>query len=307
LCGFQRLQQSSSGVFLPQSYYKVPQDTLFTPNNVFNINGKLFSFAYPVVMGILNATPDSFYDGGKNNSIEAALQRAEDILTQGGDIIDIGAASTRPGATEISIEEELQRLIPVVKAIATEFPDAILSVDTYRAVVAEEAIKAGAHIINDIAGGTMDAAMFATVAKLHVPYILMHIQGTPQTMQQNPEYTNVVAEVLLSLSQKVNELKRLGVADIIIDPGFGFGKTTEHNYQLLSNLRQLQLLGCPILAGLSRKGMITKVLGTTPDQALNGTTVVNTLALENGASILRVHDVKEAVEAVALWRFAKLV
>jgi dihydropteroate synthase len=285
----------------------VPQDTLFTPNNVFNINGKLFSFAYPVVMGILNATPDSFYDGGKNNSIEAALQRAEDILTQGGDIIDIGAASTRPGATEISIDEELQRLIPIVKAIAAEFPDAILSVDTYRAIVAEEAVKAGAHIINDIAGGTMDAAMFATVAKLHVPYILMHIQGTPQTMQQNPEYTNVVAEVLLSLSQKINELKRLGVADIIIDPGFGFGKTTEHNYQLLSNLRQLQLIGCPILAGVSRKGMINKVLGITPDQALNGTTVVNTLALENGASILRVHDVKEAVEAVTLWRFAKLV
>jgi dihydropteroate synthase len=285
----------------------VPQDTLFTPNNVFNINGKLFSFAYPVVMGILNATPDSFYDGGKNNSIEAALQRAEDILTQGGDIIDIGAASTRPGATEISIDEELQRLIPIVKAIAAEFPDAILSVDTYRAIVAEEAVKAGAHIINDIAGGTMDATMFATVAKLHVPYILMHIQGTPQTMQQNPEYTNVVAEVLLSLSQKINELKRLGVADIIIDPGFGFGKTTEHNYQLLSNLRQLQLLGCPILAGVSRKGMINKVLGITPDQALNGTTVVNTLALENGASILRVHDVKEAVEAVALWRFAKSV
>lgn len=258
-------------------------------------------------MGILNATPDSFYDGGKNNSIEAALQRAEVILTQGGDIIDIGAASTRPGAEEISIDEELQRLIPVVKAIASEFPDAILSVDTYRAVVAEEAIKAGAQIINDIAGGTMDAAMFATVAKLHVPYILMHIQGTPQTMQQNPEYTNVVAEVLLSLSQKVNELKRLGVADIIIDPGFGFGKTTEHNYQLLSNLRQLQLLGCPILAGVSRKGMINKVLGTTPDQALNGTTVVNTIALANGASILRVHDVKEAVEAVALWRFSQSV
>jgi dihydropteroate synthase len=285
----------------------VPQDTLFTPNNVFNINGKLFSFAYPVVMGILNATPDSFYDGGKNNSIEAALQRAEEILTQGGDIIDIGAASTRPGATEISIDEELQRLIPVVKAIATEFPDAILSIDTYRAVVAEEAINAGAHIINDIAGGTMDAAMFATVAKLHVPYILMHIQGTPQTMQQNPEYTNVVAEVLLSLSQKINELKRLGVADIIIDPGFGFGKTTEHNYQLLSNLKQLQLLGCPILAGVSRKGMINKVLGTTPDQALNGTTVVNTIALANGASILRVHDVKEAVEAVALWNFSQSV
>ena len=258
-------------------------------------------------MGILNATPDSFYDGGKNNSIEAALQRAEEILTQGGDIVDIGAASTRPGATEISIDEELERLLPVVKAIATEFPDAIISVDTYRAVVAEEAIKAGAHIINDIAGGTMDAAMFATVAKLHVPYILMHIQGTPQTMQQNPEYTNVVAEVLLSLSQKINELKRLGVADIIVDPGFGFGKTTEHNYQLLSNLRQLQLLGCPILAGVSRKGMIYKPLGLTASEALPGTIAANTIALEKGAAILRVHDVKEAVEAVTLWNFSQSV
>lgn len=256
-------------------------------------------------MGILNATPDSFYDGGVNNTIENALARAEVILSQGGDIIDIGAASTRPGAPEISTDEELQRLIPVVEAIVAKFPEAILSIDTYRASVAEAAINAGAHIINDISGGSMDADMFNTVAKLKVPYVLMHIQGTPQTMQQNPEYTNVVSEVLLSLSKKVNELKLLGMTDIIIDPGFGFGKTTEHNYQLLSGLVQLQLLGYPVLAGVSRKGMINKVLETTPAEALNGTTVANTLALENGASILRVHDVKEAVEAITIWNFYK--
>lgn len=282
----------------------MPQDTLFTPNNVFNINGKLFSFDYPLVMGILNATPDSFYDGGQNNSVEAAVKRAGQILEEGGDIIDIGAMSTRPGSEEVSIEEELQRLIPVVKAVATAYPDAILSVDTYRAAVAREAIAAGAHIINDIAGGTMDNAMFATVAKLKVPYILMHIQGTPQTMQHNPEYENVVADVLLHLSKKINELRKLGVTDIIIDPGFGFGKTIEHNYQLLNNLDPLRLLGYPILAGLSRKGMIYKPLGLTAEEALPGTIAANTIALKNGAAILRVHDVKEAAELVESYRLS---
>jgi dihydropteroate synthase len=282
----------------------VPQDTLFTPNNVFNIKGKLFSFDYPLVMGILNATPDSFYDGGQNNSVEAAVQRAGQILEEGGDIIDIGAMSTRPGSEEVSVDEELQRLIPVVKAVATTYPDAILSVDTYRAAVAREAIAAGAHIINDIAGGTMDNAMFATVAKLKVPYILMHIQGTPQTMQHNPEYENVVADVLLHLSKKINKLRKLGVADIIIDPGFGFGKTIEHNYQLLNNLDQLRLLGYPILAGLSRKGMIYKPLGLTAEEALPGTIAANRIALEKGAAILRVHDVKEAVELVESYRLS---
>lgn len=249
-------------------------------------------------MGILNATPDSFYDGGQNNSVDTAVQRAGQILQEGGDIIDIGAASTRPGAKEVSVDEELQRLIPVVKAVAAAYPDAIISVDTYRAKVAEEAIAAGAHMVNDISGGTMDSGMFATVAKLKVPYILMHIQGTPQTMQQNPEYVDVVADVLLYLSKKTNELKCLGVTDIIIDPGFGFGKTIEHNYQLLNGLDQLRLLGYPILAGLSRKGMIYKPLGLTPEEALPGTIAANTIALEKGASILRVHDVKEAVQAV---------
>ena len=255
-------------------------------------------------MGILNATPDSFYDGGQNNSVEAAVKRAGQILEEGGDIIDIGAMSTRPGSEEVSIEEELQRLIPVVKAVATAYPDAILSVDTYRAAVAREAIAAGAHIINDIAGGTMDNAMFATVAKLKVPYILMHIQGTPQTMQHNPEYENVVADVLLHLSKKINKLRKLGVADIIIDPGFGFGKTIEHNYQLLNNLDQLRLLGYPILAGLSRKGMIYKPLGLTAEEALPGTIAANRIALEKGAAILRVHDVKEAVELVESYRLS---
>ncbi|UPT66767.1 MAG: dihydropteroate synthase [Sphingobacteriales bacterium JAD_PAG50586_3] len=253
-------------------------------------------------MGILNATPDSFYDGGQNNTIETAIQRAGQIIEEGGDIIDIGAASTRPGAEEISVEEELHRLIPIVKAVAAAYPDAILSVDTYRAVVAAEAIAAGAHIVNDIAGGTMDSDMFATVAKLGVPYILMHIQGTPQTMQHNPEYTDVTADVLLHLSKKVNELKLLGVTDIIVDPGFGFGKTIEQNYQLLNELDQLQLLGYPILAGLSRKGMIYKPLGLTAAEALPGTIAANKIALEKGASVLRVHDVKEAVELVMGYR-----
>ncbi len=236
--------------------------------------------------------------------MEAAVKRAGQILEEGGDIIDIGAMSTRPGSEEVSVDEELQRLIPVVKAVATAYPDAILSIDTYRAVVATEAIAAGAYIINDIAGGTLDNAMFATVAKLKVPYILMHIQGTPQTMQQNPEYENVVADVLLYLSKKVNELRKLGVADIIIDPGFGFGKTIEHNYQLLNNLDQLKLLGYPILAGLSRKGMIYKPLGLTAAEALPGTIAANRIALEKGANILRVHDVKEAVELVESYRLS---
>jgi dihydropteroate synthase len=255
-------------------------------------------------MGVLNATPDSFYDGGRNNSIANALQRARQIIADGGQIIDIGAVSTRPGAPVVSADEELERLIPIIQTITAELPDAIVSVDTYRAVVALEAIKAGAGIVNDISGGEMNSDMFATVARLQVPYVLMHMQGTPQTMQQNPQYNDVVADVLLYFSKKINQLKLLGVTDIILDPGFGFGKTVEHNYQLLNALEQFTMFGYPVLAGASRKAMVNKVLGTVPENALNGTTIVNTLALRNGAAILRVHDVKEAVEACKIWQFA---
>lgn len=257
-------------------------------------------------MGVLNITPDSFFDGGRNNSVDKALEQARNMLEAGAAILDVGAVSTRPGAAEVGEEEELSRLLPVVKALVAEFPDCIISVDTYRARVAEEAISAGAAIINDISGGELDPAMFETVARLGVPYVLMHMQGTPQTMQQNPQYTNVAAEVLLYLSQKLNVLRGLGVTDIMVDPGFGFGKTTEQNYQLLNNLSDIVMLGYPVLVGVSRKAMINKVLGTSPATALNGTTVVNTLALDRGAAILRVHDVKEAVEAAKIYKFLNI-
>lgn len=257
-------------------------------------------------MGVLNITPDSFFDGGRNNSVDKALEQARNMLEAGAAILDVGAVSTRPGAAEVDEEEELSRLLPVVKALVAEFPDCIISVDTYRARVAEEAISAGAAIINDISGGELDPAMFETVARLGVPYVLMHMQGTPQTMQQNPQYTNVAAEVLLYLSQKLNVLRGLGVTDIMVDPGFGFGKTTEQNYQLLNNLSDIVMLGYPVLVGVSRKAMINKVLGTSPATALNGTTVVNTLALDRGAAILRVHDVKEAVEATKIYKLLNI-
>lgn len=257
-------------------------------------------------MGVLNITPDSFFDGGRNNSVDKALEQARNMLEAGAAILDVGAVSTRPGAAEVGEEEELSRLLPVVKALVAEFPDCIISVDTYRARVAEEAISAGAAIINDISGGELDPAMFETVARLGVPYVLMHMQGTPQTMQQNPQYTNVAAEVLLYLSQKLNVLRGLGVTDIMVDPGFGFGKTTEQNYQLLNNLSDIVMLGYPVLVGVSRKAMINKVLGTSPATALNGTTVVNTLALDRGAAILRVHDVKEAVEATKIYKLLNI-
>ncbi len=257
-------------------------------------------------MGVLNITPDSFFDGGRNNSVDKALEQARNMLEAGAAILDVGAVSTRPGAAEVGEEEELSRLLPVVKALVAEFPDCIISVDTYRARVAEEAISAGAAIINDISGGELDPAMFETVARLGVPYVLMHMQGTPQTMQQNPQYTNVATEVLLYLSQKLNVLRGLGVTDIMVDPGFGFGKTTEQNYQLLNNLSDIVMLGYPVLVGVSRKAIINKVLGTSPATALNGTTVVNTLALDRGAAILRVHDVKEAVEAAKIYKFLNI-
>lgn len=271
-------------------------------------NGQLIDFKSPVVMGILNVTPDSFFDGGQYQNASEILKRAETIINEGGSIIDIGAYSTRPGADDISAEEEIKRLLPAVLAVKSKFPDAVISIDTFRAEVAEKIItEAGDCIINDISGGTMDNRMFETVARLGVPYILMHIQGTPQNMQHNPEYKDIVLDELKYFSKRIDQLHLLGVKDVIIDPGFGFGKTLEHNYQLLNHFEDLKLLGLPILAGVSRKSMIFKVLGTTPAESLNGTSVLNTMALIGGANILRVHDVKEAYEAVQIFEKLKSV
>lgn len=265
------------------------------------LNGQMIVLDQPVVMGILNLTPDSFYDGGRYPNEKAVLLRAEEILDQGGLMIDIGAVSTRPGALEVTAEEEISRLLPAVRAIRKSFPEATLSIDTFRAdVVARIVGETGDCIVNDISGGTLDAKMFETVAGLGVPYILMHMKGTPQTMQKNPSYQDVVREILLDLSDKVNTLKLLGVNDIIVDPGFGFGKNQNHNYELLNRLDSFRLFELPLLVGISRKTMIWKLLGITPEESLNGTSVLNTLALMGGADILRVHDVREAVETVRL-------
>ncbi|MFH0864737.1 MAG: dihydropteroate synthase [Bacteroidota bacterium] len=266
-----------------------------------NCRGTLLSLEKPIVMGILNITPDSFYDGGKFSCINDIINHTRKMLDEGAAIIDIGAVSTKPGAKEVNASKEKERLIPVIKAIVKEFPQAILSADTYRSEIAKAAIGEGVHIINDISAGQFDKKMSRTIESLQVPYIIMHIQGTPSEMQKDPKYKNVVNEVMLYFSEKVDKLKQIGINDIIIDPGFGFGKTVEHNYELLKNLDLFKAFDLPIMAGVSRKSMVNKVLGTKPENALNGTTVLNTIALMKGASILRVHDVKEAVETVKLF------
>ncbi|HEX7414027.1 MAG TPA: dihydropteroate synthase [Bacteroidia bacterium] len=276
------------------------QGTNFDSEFKLTANGKLLSLRTPVVMGILNLTPDSFYDGGTIVSEKNLLVRAEKHITEGASIIDVGAVSTKPNAKEVSEEDELLSLLPALKLLRKNFPGVFISIDTYRSKVAIAAAGEGADMINDISGGTFDNNMFEAVAKLALPYILMHINGTPQTMQQNPHYNNVVGDVFDFLTTQVNLAKQKGVAQLIIDVGFGFGKTTQHNYALLANLKRFEEIGLPILVGASRKGMIYKVLNTTPQEALNGTTVINTLALLNGANILRVHDAKEATEAMKL-------
>jgi dihydropteroate synthase len=273
--------------------------TTFTPMTI-NCKGRLLDLSEPLVMGILNLTPDSFHDGGKYNDVDEILRHTEQMLTEGADIIDIGGMSSKPGSKIISIEEELKRVIEPIKAIHARFPDAILSIDTIHAEVAGLAISHGASIVNDISAGTMDEAMIPTVARLGSPYIIMHMQGTPETMQVAPSYTYVVTEVIDYLAERIRACRIAGIKDVIIDPGFGFGKNNEHNFQLLKGLSLFKILSCPILAGLSRKSMITKTLGIKNADALNGTTVLNTIALLHGASILRVHDVKEAREAVKL-------
>lgn len=267
-----------------------------------NIQGNLFHFDSPKVMGILNVTPDSFFDGGTLENEKQVLERAERMLQEGAHFLDIGGASSRPGAEAVSVEEELARVLPTIKAISREFPKAILSIDTFNARVARKAVEAGAHMVNDISAGDDDPEMFKTVMDLQVPYIIMHKRGQPQNMQKNPEYNDVTQEVLYYLAEKVQKLNKMGVNDIIIDPGFGFGKTVEHNYELLQKLELFHHLELPILVGLSRKSMINRVLGTKPEEALNGTSVLNTIALQKRAHLLRVHDVKEAVQAVKLWQ-----
>ena len=266
-----------------------------------NVNGRLMDLSEPQVMGILNVTPDSFYAGSHGVTERYIIERIHQIVNEGASIIDIGACSTRPGADEVSLEEEMSRLRMGLELIRQHQPDAIVSVDTYRADVAKMcAEEYGVAIINDISAGQMDEQMFPTIARLGIPYIIMHMKGTPQDMQVNPQYGHFLKEVFYYFSEKVQRLRDLGVKDIIIDPGFGFGKTLEHNYELMNHLEEFSLFELPLLVGVSRKSMIYKLLDITSQEALNGTTVLNTVALLKGANILRVHDVKEAVETVRI-------
>lgn len=267
-----------------------------------NCKGRLIDFSEPKIMGILNTTPNSFYDGGSNHTMDLIFQKLEKHLNEGADIIDIGGYSTKPGAEEVSEEEEIDRTAPVIEKIIERFPDLILSVDTFRGNVAREAVKAGAAIINDVSGFELDESMLKTVAELKVPYILMHMKGTPQTMQNDPQYDDITLEVNEYFSEKIAKLRSLGVNDIILDPGFGFAKTIEHNYELFNNLEVLGFEEYPILVGVSRKSMIYKYFGTSPKEALNGTTALNMVALQKGAKILRVHDVKEAKETLQIYQ-----
>ncbi len=269
--------------------------------NSINCKGKLLNLDEPVVMGIINATPDSFYEGHLKLNIDGITALAGKMIQDGASILDIGGLSTRPGSSPVSVNEETGRILPVIEAVHSMYPEIILSVDTYNSQVARAAVIAGASVINDISGGNIDKDMLSTVAALQVPYICMHMQGTPATMQVAPVYSNVVKEVLDFFISKIDACNQAGIKDVIIDPGFGFGKTIEHNFQLLKELSVLSITKKPILAGLSRKGTIYKTLGITAADALNGTTVLNTMALLNGASILRVHDVKEACEVVKLF------
>ena len=266
-----------------------------------NVGGKLMDLSEPQVMGILNVTPDSFYSASRKNTDQEIAGRVQTILAEGGSMIDIGAYSSRPGADDVSAEEEMNRLRGGLKILRDIAPDAVVSVDTFRADVAKMCVEEyGVQIINDISGGELDEHMFSTVAELGVPYILMHMKGDPQTMQNGPHYDDLLSEMLRYFGSKVQQLHELGVKDKILDPGFGFAKTLEHNYELMNRMQDLQVLELPMLVGVSRKSMIYRLLGTSPEEALNGTSVLNTLALLKGASILRVHDVKEAVEVVQI-------
>jgi dihydropteroate synthase len=278
----------------------MPEITAFRPKSTLNVRGRLVDLTTPAVMGILNATPDSFYADSRAQAEDAVLAQAERMLAEGATFLDVGGYSTRPGADAVSEAEETDRVLGAIEPILNAFPQALISVDTFRASVAEKAVAAGAGLINDVAGGTLDPTMFGTVARLGVPYVLMHLRGTPQTMQSLAHYENVTLDVVAELTEKVTRLRALGVKDLILDPGFGFAKTPEHTDELLRNLPAFRLFELPLLVGLSRKGSIWRRLGLTPETALNGTTVLNTVALLGGATLLRVHDVKEAVEVVKL-------
>lgn len=281
------------------------KNTFFHVKTTLNIGGYLMDLSAPKVMGIINLTPDSFYQTeeqhrGRLPENQQILNQVDQMLSEGADFIDLGAYSSRPKAEHISEEEELDRLLPALRSIVKQFPKAIISVDTFRAAIARAAVNEGAQIINDISAGELDAAMFNTIAELKVPYILMHMKGNPQNMLQHARYDDVFAEVCVYLQKKISQLTDLGVKDVVVDPGFGFAKNAEHNYALLNKLDQFKILGVPLLAGLSRKSMIYKLLETDAEHALNGTIAANTIALLKGANILRVHDVKPAIEAIKI-------
>ena len=265
-----------------------------------NIRGKLFDLSKPKVMGILNLTPDSFYDGGVHNEINNIENHVNKMVEDGMDILDIGGYSSKPGAKNISVDEEITRVIPILKHIRKIFPDLVISIDTFRSKIASTSLDEGADIINDISGGTLDKNMMSVVAKNNCPYILMHMQGNPQNMQNDPSYENVTLEIIQYLAQRIKIAHDNNIVDLIVDPGFGFGKTLEHNFEILNNLEKFNVLDTPILAGFSRKSMIYKTLKTSSEKALNGTSSLNTIALTKGAKILRVHDVKEAKECIIL-------
>ena len=266
-----------------------------------NCKGNLIDLSSPKIMGILNITPNSFYDGGKYSLEKNAISKVDKMLKEGATFIDIGAYSSKPNAEFVSEEEELKRIIPVVKTLIKEFPETLLSIDTFRSSVAQECINNGAALINDISAGNLDEKMIEVIASNNVPYIMMHLRGTPQTMQNQTNYENLIKEMILYFSDKISKARNLGIHDLIIDPGFGFSKTTDQNFEILSNLELFKMLDLPILTGISRKSMIYKTLDTNPEEALNGTTVLNTIAITKGANIIRVHDVKEAIECVKLY------
>lgn len=279
----------------------VPKDTYFSAKQTLNFNGTLFEISSPTIMGIVNVTPDSFFDGGQYTQEAQIIKRCGQILSDGGSIIDIGAYSSRPGAANISIEEEQSRLANALRPIRKEFPDAILSIDTFRASIAKFVVQEfGVQIINDISAGELDPEMFGTVASLNIPYIMMHMKGTPQNMQQNTEYNHLVNDIIRYFTQRIHGAVEAGMKDIVIDPGFGFGKTTEQNYSLLKHLADFKIFERPILVGLSRKSMIYKTIEVSPEGALAGSLCAETIALLNGANILRVHDVKETMDILRI-------
>jgi dihydropteroate synthase len=281
------------------------QNTAFSTNKTLNLNGRLINLETPVVMGILNVTPDSFFDGGKYVGERAILERAEKMILQGATILDVGGYSSRPGAAEVSLDEEKERVLSAIRFILKQFPETYISIDTFRSEVARAAVGEGACLVNDISGGTLDENMFPTVGKLNVPYVLMHMKGNPQTMTKQTQYENLLLDLTTYFHTKTDALKNAGVKDVIIDPGFGFAKTREQNFELLNSLQEFKIFGKPLMVGLSRKSMVWKTLNCNPSEALNGTTALHSIALLNGADILRVHDVREAVEVVTLMKEVK--